>query len=118
MSRKANTATAEAQGTQLNTVRAVMSPMPAPINGVATVHEALQVMRENNVYSLVVERRRPGDEYGMVVISDIANKVIADNRSPDRCERLRDHVEAGAHHQRGHGDQVRDPPARPLRPVA
>lgn len=84
MSRTANTATAEAKRAQLNTVRAVMSPMPAPINGVATVHEALELMRENNVYSLVVERRRPGDEYGMVVVSDIANKVIADNRSPDR----------------------------------
>ena len=67
-----------------NTVRAVMSPMPAPIDGMSTVHEALELMRENNVYSLVVERRRPGDEYGMVVVSDIANKVIADNRSPDR----------------------------------
>ena len=84
MSRKANTATAEAKRAQLNTVRAVMSPMPAPINGVATVHEALELMRENNVYSLVVERRRPGDEYGMVVVSDIANKVIVNNRSPDR----------------------------------
>ena len=86
MSRKASTATAALQGAavQLNTVRAVMSPMPAPINGMATVHEALELMRENNVYSLVVERRRPGDEYGMVVVSDIANKVIAHNRSPDR----------------------------------
>ena len=84
MSSKASTATAAAQGERFNTVRAVMSPMPAPINGMATVHEALVLMRENNVYSLVVERRRPGDEYGMVVVSDIANKVIADNRSPDR----------------------------------
>ena len=82
MSSKASTATA--QGERFNTVRAVMSPMPAPINGMATVHEALVLMRENNVYSLVVERRRPGDEYGMVVVSDIANKVIAHNRSPDR----------------------------------
>ena len=66
------------------TVRAVMSPMPAPIDGMATVHEALERMRENQVRSLVVERRRPGDEYGIVVDSDIANKVIAHNRSPDR----------------------------------
>ena len=84
MSSKASTATAAPQGERFNTVRAVMSPMPAPIDGMATVHEALEVMRENDVYSLVVERRRPGDEYGMVVVSDIANKVIAHNRSPDR----------------------------------
>ena len=85
MSGKASTGKAAAgKRARLNTVRAVMSPMPAPIDGMATVHEALELMRENNVYSLVVERRRPGDEYGMVVVSDIANKVIAHNRSPDR----------------------------------
>ena len=84
MSSKASAAAATPQGERFNTVRAVMSPMPAPIHGMATVHEALVLMRENNVYSLVVERRRPGDEYGMVVVSDIANKVIVNNRSPDR----------------------------------
>ena len=85
MSGKASTGKGAASaGVRLNTVRAVMSPMPAPIDGMATVHEALALMRENNVYSLVVDRRRPGDEYGMVVVSDIANKVIAHNRSPDR----------------------------------
>ena len=83
MSTKASTATV-AKEIRYNTVRAVMSPMPAPIDGMATVHEALELMRENDVYSLVVARRRPGDEYGMVVVSDIANKVIAHNRSPDR----------------------------------
>ena len=83
MSTKASKATA-AKEIRYNTVRAVMSPMPALIDGMATVHEALELMRENDVYSLVVERRRPGDEYGMVVVSDIANKVIAHNRSPDR----------------------------------
>ena len=85
MSRKASTGMAAPdKEARFNPVRAVMSPMPAPIDGMATVHEALELMRENNVYSLVVERRRPGDEYGMVVVSDIANKVIAHNRSPDR----------------------------------
>ena len=85
MSGKASTgAGAPGKGARFNTVRALMSPMPAPIDGMATVHEALELMRENNVYSLVVDRRRPGDEYGMVVVSDIANKVIAHNRSPDR----------------------------------
>ena len=85
MSKEASTGGAgPSQGERFNTVRAVMLPMPAPIDGMATVHEALELMRENNVYSLVVERRRPGDEYGMVVVSDIANKVIAHNRSPDR----------------------------------
>ena len=84
MTRNAIAAEAALQGAQYNTVRAVMSPMPAPIDGMATVREALERMRENEVRSLVVQRRRPGDEYGIVVLSDIANKVIARNRSPDR----------------------------------
>ena len=84
MSSNASTRGAAAQDVQFNTVRAVMSPMPAPIDGMATVHEALERMREEQVYSLVVKRRRPGDEYGLIVVSDIANKVIAENRSPDR----------------------------------
>ncbi len=67
-----------------NTVRDVMTPMPLPIDGMATVRDALNRMRENQVRSLVVERRRAGDEYGIVVVSDIANKIIARNRSPDR----------------------------------
>ena len=65
-------------------VREVMTPMPVPIDGLATVREALDRMREAKVRSLVVERRRPGDEFGIVVVSDIANKVIARNRSLDR----------------------------------
>ena len=84
MSRNASTARADPKEARFNTVRAVMSPMPEPIDGVATVHEALERMREEKVHSLVVRRRRPGDEYGLVVVSDIANKVIAHNRSPDR----------------------------------
>ena len=65
-------------------VREVMTDMPVPVDGLATVREALNSMREANVRSVVVERRRPGDEYGIVVVSDIANKVIARNRSLDR----------------------------------
>ena len=84
MTSNASAAAAALPDSRFNTVRAVMSPMPAPIDGVATVHEALALMRENDVHSLVVDRRRPGDEYGMVVVSDIANKVIAHNRAPDR----------------------------------
>ena len=65
-------------------VREVMTPMPVPVDGMATVREALNRMREAQVRSLMVERRRPGDEFGIVVVSDIANKVIARNLSLDR----------------------------------
>lgn len=78
------TAAAPPPPAKFNTVRDVMTPMPVPIDGLATVREALDRMRANQVRSLVIQRRRPGDEYGIVVVSDIANKVIARNRSPDR----------------------------------
>ncbi len=65
-------------------VHEVMTPMPVPVDGLATVREALNRMRQAKVRSLVVERRRPGDEFGIVVVSDIANKVLARNRSLDR----------------------------------
>ncbi len=66
------------------TVRRVMTPMPKPIDGLATVREAIAKMREANIGSLVIEKRHEGDEYGMVVVSDIANEVIAKGRSLDR----------------------------------
>ncbi len=54
------------------------------INGLATVSDAMALMRQHNVNSLVVNRRDEDDEIGLVLISDIARRVIATNRSPDR----------------------------------
>ena len=65
-------------------VRDLMRPSPGLINGLATVQEALDMMRRDNVGALVIDRRHDGDEYGIIVLSDIAAKVIAENRSPER----------------------------------
>ena len=54
------------------------------INGLATVSDAMVLMRRHNVNSLVVERRDADDEVGLVLVSDIARQVVAPNRSPDR----------------------------------
>ena len=54
------------------------------IDGVATVAEAMALMRQHQVSSLVVNRRDAGDELGLVVIADIARGVIVHNRPPDR----------------------------------
>ena len=54
------------------------------IDGLATVSDAMALMRQHNVNSLVVNRRDEDDEVGLVVVSDIARRVIAPNRSPDR----------------------------------
>ena len=54
------------------------------IDGLATVAEAIVLMRRHGVSSLVVPRRDDDDEFGVVLVSDIAGKVIAENRSPER----------------------------------
>ena len=38
-------------------------------------------MRNNSISSLVIDRRDERDEFGLVVVSDIAEKVIAQGRS-------------------------------------
>ncbi|MQX36049.1 CBS domain-containing protein [Roseospira navarrensis] len=65
-------------------VREVMSDTPYMIDGMATVAEAVRMMRDKACSSLVIDKRHEHDEYGMIVIQDIADKVVALDRSPDR----------------------------------
>jgi len=65
-------------------VEDIMSVTIATIDSTATVQEAVTKMRDAGVSSLVVERRDEADEYGLVVVTDIAKRVIAENRSPER----------------------------------
>ncbi|MBL8658238.1 MAG: CBS domain-containing protein [Rhodospirillales bacterium] len=62
----------------------VMSPMVRKISLTATVAEALKVMRDAGVSSLVVERRDGDDEFGLIVVTDIAREVIAKDRAAER----------------------------------
>jgi predicted transcriptional regulator len=54
------------------------------IPAMATVKEAIRMMREASVSSLAVERRDAQDEFGLLVIADIAREVIAQNRAAER----------------------------------
>ena len=65
-------------------VEEVMSTTIATIDATATVQEAVVKMRDAGVSSLVAERRDESDEFGLIVVSDIAEHVIAENRSPER----------------------------------
>ena len=65
-------------------VSEVMTREVRTIAALATVREALRLLDETGVSSLVIERRNEEDELGLIAISDIASKVIAENRSPDR----------------------------------
>ena len=62
----------------------VMVPEIHTIDRLATVAEAMALMRRHKVSSLVVNRRDDGDEPGLIVVTDVASKVIAENRAPER----------------------------------
>ncbi len=65
-------------------VREVMKKKFDMIDGRMTVMDALRTMKHVETKSVIVDKRHDDDEYGMVLISDIAKKVLAKDRSPDR----------------------------------
>lgn len=65
-------------------VHDVMSSSIHIIDRLATVSEAIDLMREHQVSSLVINRRHEGDEFGLVVVTDIAIKIIGAELSPGR----------------------------------
>ena len=54
------------------------------VDGKLTVKAALLAMKHPETRALIVDKRDADDEYGLVLISDIAKKVLAADRSPDR----------------------------------
>lgn len=54
------------------------------VDGQETVASALEKMKQPHAHCLIVEKRHEDDEYGIVLLSDIAKKVIARDRSPER----------------------------------
>ena len=69
---------------EYTSVRDVMTPSPRCIDGLAPVSEAIRVFQSENISSLVIEKRHKGDEFGLLVIHDIAEKVIGPGHAPDR----------------------------------
>lgn len=65
-------------------VRDVMTAQLETIDGMATVAEAIKLMRAKHYGSLIVDRRDESDEYGFVTVQEIARQVIEQNLSPDR----------------------------------
>ena len=72
--------------TERNVIRVanVMERDYALVDGVATVAEALAVLGEKNAHFLIVAKRHEDDEFGIVMVADIAKRVLARNHSPER----------------------------------
>lgn len=62
----------------------VMSQNFAMLDGMHTVAEAIEIAIDKKVEILLVNKRHEHDEYGMVLMSDIARKVLAKDKSPSR----------------------------------
>ncbi|HHJ16794.1 MAG TPA: CBS domain-containing protein [Gammaproteobacteria bacterium] len=65
-------------------VRNVMKTDFDMIDGKLTVEDALRTMKHVETKTLLVDKRHDDDEYGMVLLSDIAKQVLAKDRSPKR----------------------------------
>ena len=65
-------------------VRDVMKTDFDMVDGKMTIMDALRTMKYVETKSLIVDKRNENDEYGMLLLSDIAKNVLAKDRSPDR----------------------------------
>ncbi len=54
------------------------------VDGMATIKVALTQMKHIETKCLIVNKRNENDEYGILLISDIARYVLAKDRAPDR----------------------------------
>ncbi len=65
-------------------VRDCMRTDVTEVDGQLDVLSALKIMKKVGATSLIVKRRDENDEYGMLLFSNVAKKVIAKNRAPER----------------------------------
>ena len=65
-------------------VRDVMRSEFDTVDSMATIEQALDSMQYPDNKCLIVEKRHEDDEFGLLLISDVARKVLAQDRPPDR----------------------------------
>lgn len=66
------------------TVKDVMKSTFGSIDGNVTIKEALDEMKRLNTAVLIVNKRNRDDEYGLLLVSDIARMVLAMDRAASR----------------------------------
>jgi len=65
-------------------VKDVMKSNYGTVDGNMTIMEALNEMKRLQTAVLVVNKRDANDEYGLLLVSDIAREVLAKNRAASR----------------------------------
>ncbi len=76
--------TAAEQERRVVRVRDVMKHQIDLVDRMTTVADALRQMKHIETKALIVDKKDDDDEYGIVLISDIAREVLAKDRAPDR----------------------------------
>lgn len=61
----------------------IMKTEVVTISPLATVRDALMLMKERGIKSLVVDKRHAGDVHGLIAYGDIAKAVVADDGDID-----------------------------------
>lgn len=64
--------------------RDVMHKEHLELDGMATVKDALDAMKETQSSVVIVRKRHENDAFGMVLLSDIVKKVLAKDRPSER----------------------------------
>jgi CBS domain-containing protein len=64
--------------------RDIMHEKHLEMDGMATVAQALAAMKTEKSDVVIVKKRDEHDAFGILLLSDIAKKVLAKDRAPDR----------------------------------
>ena len=70
------------KGVRFATAATVMKKNIVTIDGKETVAEAIKMMREKHVSSLLVNRRGKEDAWGIVTRKDVVNKIVDPGKNP------------------------------------
>ncbi len=54
------------------------------VDGMTTIQEVLDRMKHVETKCVIIDKRHENDEYGILLISDIAKEVLAKDRAPER----------------------------------
>lgn len=65
-------------------VREVMKDKFDLVDGMTTVQDVLVKMKHVDTKCVIIDKRHADDEYGILLISDIAKQVLAKDRAPER----------------------------------
>jgi predicted transcriptional regulator len=65
-------------------VKQVMTDRYQLVDGLMMVDQAIRLMKESDAQVLIIDKRNENDEYGIVLLSDIAREVLSTNRAPQR----------------------------------